>query len=247
MELLDDRQRKLINIVKEFTSKGGKLLDIGCADGRLTFEFKKAIQADEVYGIDVVENYLKASLEKGIKINKVNVNEDKFPFSDNYFDTVIASEIIEHCIVPENLLREVYRVLKPEGYFILSTPNLASYFDRFMLLIGSQPLALEASFEFPSVGEIRKFAFSSANKSRESYSGDPGHIRCMSYKTTIQFIELLKFYICKTASYSWSHSSVKPYIRPFTLAIDNFFRWIPGFASGYIYICKKTGDNLYKA
>ncbi len=53
-----------------------------------------------------------------------NIENDRFPFSDNVFDLVIFAEIIEHLLNdPCRVMREIKRVLKPNGTLILTTPN----------------------------------------------------------------------------------------------------------------------------
>ena len=55
-----------------------------------------------------------------------NVENDKFPYADESFDVVIFAEIIEHLLNdPCKVLREIKRVLKPNGTMILTTPNVA--------------------------------------------------------------------------------------------------------------------------
>lgn len=55
-----------------------------------------------------------------------NVEKDVFPWPDNTFNVVIFSEIIEHLLNnPCQVLREIRRVLKPNGTLILTTPNVA--------------------------------------------------------------------------------------------------------------------------
>lgn len=50
------------------------------------------------------------------------------PFGDHLFDLVIASEVIEHILVPETMLSEIGRVLRPSGVLVLTTPNWISFF-----------------------------------------------------------------------------------------------------------------------
>ncbi|MHC1772680.1 MAG: class I SAM-dependent methyltransferase [Flexilinea sp.] len=67
-----------------------------------------------------------------------NVEKDTFPYSDNQFDLVIFAEIIEHLLNdPCIVLREISRVLKPEGHLILTTPNVARLENVTRLIAGA--------------------------------------------------------------------------------------------------------------
>ena len=56
----------------------------------------------------------------GCKYQVANVN--KLPFEDGYFDWVVAGELIEHTEKPDELIKELMRVLKSGGTLALSTP-----------------------------------------------------------------------------------------------------------------------------
>ena len=49
-------------------------------------------------------------------------NGTDFPLSDNSFDVVLCSQVLEHCFTPDSLLSEISRVLRPGGYLILTIP-----------------------------------------------------------------------------------------------------------------------------
>ncbi len=49
-------------------------------------------------------------------------NGKDFPLSDNSFDVVLCSQVLEHCFTPDSLLDEISRVLRPGGYLILTIP-----------------------------------------------------------------------------------------------------------------------------
>jgi len=67
-----------------------------------------------------------------------NIENDIFPYSDDEFDLVIFAEIIEHLQNdPCKVLREIKRVLKPNGTLILTTPNVARLENITRLISGS--------------------------------------------------------------------------------------------------------------
>ncbi len=55
-----------------------------------------------------------------------NIEKDVFPYPDSSFDVVLFCEIVEHLVSdPVVVLEQIHRVLKPGGYLVLSTPNVA--------------------------------------------------------------------------------------------------------------------------
>ena len=120
-----------------------KLLDLGCGQlQRLTLAAANRIGTTKLpYGIDL--NYYDSD-EVKVRVRDL---EDPLPFADNVFDVVIASQIIEHLKGTDQLIRETYRVLKPKGYAVFSTPNLAAWHNILYLSLGKQPGVTTASEE----------------------------------------------------------------------------------------------------
>lgn len=103
-------------LVKEFKIKG-RVLDIGCGRGRLLKKLSKHIK--EGIGIDINTSNSKF---KNISFFKMNASND-LPFEDNSFDFVLCFEVLEHIRNDGNLIKNVRRILKQKGYFIISTPH----------------------------------------------------------------------------------------------------------------------------
>ncbi len=72
---------------------------------------------------------------------------DRLPFDDASVECVVAGEIIEHVPNPDHLLREIRRILVPDGLLVISTPNLVSWANRVLVPFGVQPLGTETSSE----------------------------------------------------------------------------------------------------
>ncbi|MBU1499651.1 class I SAM-dependent methyltransferase, partial [Patescibacteria group bacterium] len=94
-----------------------RVLDIGCGDGALLSLIKNAA----LYGIDLDQASLDYAAAK-VKAKFIQGSAEKLPFESNFFDVVLATEIIEHLSQPELMLAEIQRVLKPDGSLILTTP-----------------------------------------------------------------------------------------------------------------------------
>jgi len=121
----------LRQLILEFCPK--KFLDIGCGDG----SFLHSISRDGIicFGLDI-----KATGENPMILRCDIDNEPIPPIVGKDFDVVFAGEIIEHLFDPEHMLDEIRRVLTCGGHLILTTPNLAAWYNRISLLLGRQPI-----------------------------------------------------------------------------------------------------------
>jgi 2-polyprenyl-3-methyl-5-hydroxy-6-metoxy-1,4-benzoquinol methylase len=136
------------------------ILDIGCNDGSAGSVLIK--QGNTVYGIDIVKENVENALKKGVKAIRMDINSDiSLPYEDNFFDVIIAGDIIEHIFDTDAFMRKFQTKLKNNGTLILATPNLASLGRRLLLLLGRNPY-VEYSLEdkisgAEPVGHIRYF------------------------------------------------------------------------------------------
>lgn len=112
--------------------KPGKILDVGSQTGKNTAYLKD--KGNEVIGVEIVEELVDATRQKGIDCYKLDVETDDLPFKDSEFDTVWAGDILEHLMDPRKFLLEVNRVLKPIGVFVVTVPNIACLRNRLQLL-----------------------------------------------------------------------------------------------------------------
>jgi methionine biosynthesis protein MetW len=134
------RQNDLnINALLE-TDPKALILDVGCGDGQKTVKFMQKTRSKNATGIDGQTKRLLAAKKRGIKTTVVDL-EKKWPFKKNAFDVVVSNQTIEHLANLDNFIQETKRVLKPGGYAVISTENLASWHNIFSLLLGFQPFS----------------------------------------------------------------------------------------------------------
>ncbi len=98
----------------------GKVLDLGCADGIFSYKHKNVI------GLDILEEryveFYKLSDGKFL-IPLIRGNMHKLPFRKSSFDCVLINHTLEHTNRPNDVLKEVNRILKPKGKIIIGVPN----------------------------------------------------------------------------------------------------------------------------
>lgn len=111
--------------LKQFipTKKNISILDFGCGKGVITSEIATINPDVKLYGVDVSDDALRATKKKLPQITVKKITDGgKIPFQDNFFDFVIASDVLEHVYDTENAFIELSRVLKKNGRILISVP-----------------------------------------------------------------------------------------------------------------------------
>ena len=222
---IEDRHRKVLEILSSFSLE--RILDVGCGDGNFTKLMARACKAKEVYGIDISEEALRIAMKNGIICRKIDVDEEDFPFEDNFFDAVTALELIEHLYDPDHFLDEVRRVLKPSGIFVLSTPNLASMHNRIALLLGYQPFPMSVSARI-NLGRIYE------PNSDQSLD----HIRLFTLHSLKKLLKIHGFKISEVKG-SCAQLPKNMRFRDLFRVIDKFFAKFPSLSYRIIIVCQK--------
>ncbi len=107
----------------------GKLLEVGCGEGRGVDTLLPL--ADSYLGLDKIQEVIH---ELKVRFPKVEFQQAVIPpfkgIADNSFDTIVSFQVIEHIPNDRLFLEEIYRVLKPGGKAVISTPNINHTLSR---------------------------------------------------------------------------------------------------------------------
>ncbi|MBM3501196.1 MAG: glycosyltransferase, partial [Armatimonadetes bacterium] len=103
--------------------EGKRLLDVGCAAGRLGEELKRR-GAAEVVGVELIPEVATEAKGRLDSVLVADVETAELPWPEDHFDYVICGDLLEHLRDPAAVLRKLARHLKPEGEVIASLPNI---------------------------------------------------------------------------------------------------------------------------
>lgn len=130
----DSKITTLVNLV----GSNKTVLDVGCSTGYLCYFLGK--KGNSVVGIDFIKSAIDTAVESGLDCRHCNIENDDIPLkSEELFDVIILSEIIEHFIDPLQVINTLTKYLNRGGVVIVSTPNIAYIQYRFELLLGRLP------------------------------------------------------------------------------------------------------------
>lgn len=103
-------------------SKVNRLLELGCGNGKLWQENKIELRNREIFLSDISEGMVEEVRNKlGSDFNCIVADAEKIPFKDAYFDSIIANHVLFYLNDLNQGLKEVSRVLKPNGVLYCST------------------------------------------------------------------------------------------------------------------------------
>lgn len=175
-------------VFNKYIDKNDKILDLGCGAGRTTINlFKNGFT--NIIGLDIADKLIdfakKYSNDYNLDIDFVVGDATKLEYEDNFFDVLIFSFNGMQCIPGlenrRDVLKEVYRVLKPGGYYIFTAhdrhdPNSPEYLPFWKKiendwnngindsgveclgdLITTDPAGEEAFIHFSTIDEMKDF------------------------------------------------------------------------------------------
>lgn len=123
--------KKFEEILRENGGEVEKVLDAGCGHGNYIIdEFRQKI--NWAVGVDLAPEFT----AKNICLDEIKYADlSQLPFADSSFEVCLSLWTLEHLPDPQAVLREIYRILKPGGYFLLATPNRRSLLIRLRALL----------------------------------------------------------------------------------------------------------------
>ncbi len=130
----DVRYKKFARVLASI--EPGNMLEIGCADGGF-LSYLNSI-GWETHGIEIAPNLVQRGRDAGLDVQEYDAQQP-LPYRRESFDAIVAGEVIEHMIDVSAFLGNCRDVLKPDGWLIVSTPNLVSLKNRILMLLGHRP------------------------------------------------------------------------------------------------------------
>lgn len=121
------RKKIILNLLKKYIkSKKNIILDAGCGTGAEINYLKKF---GTVYGLDLSSTAVQFCKKRGIKNIKTG-DISNMPYKENYFDLVFLMDVLEHTSNNLAVLKEIHRVLKPDGILVMTIPALPFIYSK---------------------------------------------------------------------------------------------------------------------
>jgi SAM-dependent methyltransferase len=216
------RQARMLAEVLRGAAGPAVIVDVGCGDGAALAVAAGKNAAHRFVGIDWSGDALRHAHDLGLTVLRADVAGPGLPVADGAADVVIMSELIEHLVDPDGAVAEARRVLRPGGSLLLSTPNLAAWYNRGLLAFGIQPVFSEVSLRgvFGRPGSVVA-----------------GHLRLFTRRALREFLTGSGF--CDVTVAGARYHDVP---RPLGLVDLTFCRW-PAAASILLVHARKAGQQ----
>jgi len=151
----DTRLQLILDLIEDISFSS--FLDVGCAEGFYIGLLSRNFGSSESFGmgLDIAKNYLLKA--KGIMPNSSLIVGDshKLPFKKNVFELIFCSEVLEHVLNPEAVLKELVRVSKKYVLVTVAGENFFYFFARKLGLV--KPEDPYAKFGHGHINEVKMY------------------------------------------------------------------------------------------
>lgn len=148
--------------------EGHRILVVGCGAGLEEKNMDTLYPNVELWSIDISQEMIKKAITNQSPSHFAVSLAEALPFRDNNFDRVISREVIEHVMVPQKMISEISRVLKPKEIAVITTENGESFspINFYVIHISSclakllrcPVLTPEYKDEAPKLSEIKNYS-----------------------------------------------------------------------------------------
>lgn len=153
--------------------QGGRILDVGCGSGHFLV-IARTLSGMDAYGVEPYHYDAEYAARHRLSIFKGSLEEAQFP--GDFFDVVTLNHVLEHIGDPRSTLREVRRIVKPDGAIVVGIPQTRSLLYR---LFGRRWWQLDVPRHLfvPSIHNLSTLAEELGFRiSRVRYNGTPASI-----------------------------------------------------------------------
>lgn len=116
-------EQRRLSIIKSMMNakRGEKILEVGCGGGHVLSMFREAT----LTGVDVSGEMLEKAKKNlagfDFDLRKGDIGEVGLP--DHSFDGIVCTEVLEHVLDPDHVLKNIQRLIKPSGRVVITIPN----------------------------------------------------------------------------------------------------------------------------
>lgn len=161
------RYKTELNFFTSELSKSSQILEIGVLPCQMNYILKSL--DFNVEGVDLFPDRMNDFIHRNrLKVTKVDIEKEPLPYEDNSFDIVLLAEVFEHLrINPINTLKDIFRVLNPNGVLFLATPNFYSLKNILSILkgkgYGNPYLEYNKLNTIGHMGHVREYSMNQVN------------------------------------------------------------------------------------